>query len=226
MFLRKVLRRLRILLSGEPAEITAWRMRAEYLNARAVFNAGHADADLDAITAMQKRELYPRLRAILDGTERVALDFGCGTGRFSGDLADLIGGRVIAVDPVQRPLDLAPRHENVEYRLMRAGEISVGTASIDLLWICLVLGGVRGKVLKSTLRELDRILKPNGLAFLVKNTTSVAGTDFWTFRTVEQYRAILPGVRLEHLGDYIDLSERISIFAGRRTVSPVDPPNQ
>jgi SAM-dependent methyltransferase len=223
---RRVVRKLQVLLSGEPVEITAWRMRAEHLNARAVFNAGHADADLDAVTAMQKRELYPRLRQMLAGTERIALDFGCGTGRFSGDLAELINGRVIAVDPVQRPLDLAPRHKRVEYRLMWPGKIPVATASIDLVWICLVLGGVQGKVLQSTLRELDRVLKPSGLVFLVENTTSVAGTGFWTFRSIGEYRAILPGISLDHLGDYIDLGERISIFAGRKASLPVDPTNQ
>jgi SAM-dependent methyltransferase len=221
--LRRFLRRLRIWLSGEPAAIVAWRTRAEHLNARAVFHIGHSDAELDDVTAAQKHELYPRLRPLLSETERVALDFGCGTGRFSGDLADLIGGRVIAVDPVRRLLDLAAPHDKVEYRLMRAGKIPAESASVDLLWICLVLGGIQGKVLESTLHELDRILKPNGLAFVVENTTIARGTEFWTFRSIEEYQMILPGIRLEHLGDYFDLGERISVFAGRKQLSPVSP---
>jgi ubiquinone/menaquinone biosynthesis C-methylase UbiE len=214
--LRGIVRRLNGWLSGESAEIAAWRARAERMNARAVFNAGHADAELDEVTAMQKRELYPRLRELLDGSARVALDFGCGTGRFSGDLADLIGGRVIAVDPVRHLLDLAPRHERVEYRLMQAGKIPAETASIDLLWICLVLGGVQGRTLEYTLRELDRVLKPGGLAFIIENTTAAHGTGFWTFRSIHEYQTILPSVALNHLGDYVDLNERISIFAGRK----------
>src|SRR6185312_8927298 len=141
--LKSVLRRVRGLVLRESPEIRAWRLRAEQLSARAVFNAGHADAELDQVTERQKRELYPRLRELLNGTERLALDLGCGTGRFSGDLAALISGRVIAVDPVQRLLDLAPAHRGVEYRRMKVGRIPAATGSIDLVWICLVLGGIR-----------------------------------------------------------------------------------
>jgi hypothetical protein len=127
---------------------------------------------------------------------------------------------------VQRPLDLAPRHKRVEYRLMWPGKIPVATASIDLVWICLVLGGLQGKVLTSTLREIDRVLKPDGLTFLVENTTSIASSGFWTFRSIGEYRVILPGISLQHLGDYVDLGERISIFAGRKAAPPVNPANQ
>jgi SAM-dependent methyltransferase len=223
VFLRRAFHRLRVWLSAEPTEIAAWRIRAQNMNARAVFNAGHPESALNDVTAMQKLELYPRLREVLDDTVQLALDFGCGTGRFSGDLADLIGGRVVAIDPVQRLLDLAPPHQSVQYRIMRAGRIPAESASFDLIWICLVLGGGHGRVLETTVRELDRVLKPNGLIFLVENTTSARGTGFWTFRSIDEYRAILPNVGLKHLGDYFDLGERISIFAGRKMVSARGP---
>src|SRR6185312_12868515 len=184
-----------------------------------VFNAGHADAELDQVTERQKRELYPRLRELLNGTERLALDLGCGTGRFSGDLAALISGRVIAVDPVQRLLDLAPAHRGVEYRRMKVGRIPAATGSIDLVWICLVLGGIRGAALDATRREVARVLGANGLVFLVENTAAAEGSAFWTFRTVEEYATMIPGMTLDCFGHYDDLGERISVFAGRKQLS-------
>jgi ubiquinone/menaquinone biosynthesis C-methylase UbiE len=217
--LKNALGRIRGLIFGEPPEIRAWRLRAEQLNARAVFNAGHGDAELDQVTERQKDELYPRLRKSLNGTERVALDFGCGTGRFSGDLAALISGRVIAVDPVQRLLDLAPSHAGVEYRRMKTGRIPTPSGSIDLAWICLVLGGIRGAALDATRREIARVVSTNGLVFLVENTTAAKNSEFWAFRTVEEYTTMIPGVSLACLGHYDDLGERISIFAGRKSPS-------
>jgi SAM-dependent methyltransferase len=107
---------------------------------------------------------------------------------------------------------------------MKAGTIPAETASVDLVWICLVLGGIQGELLQRTLQEILRVLKPNGLVFLVENTTNGNGNGFWTFRSVDRYQTILPGVRLEHLGDYRDLDERISIFAGRKLTGTIARP--
>jgi ubiquinone/menaquinone biosynthesis C-methylase UbiE len=217
---KRLASRVRSRLAGEPPSIAMWRERAEVLSARAVFNAGHSDAELADVTEMQRRELYPRLRTLLNGQEKLTLDFGCGTGRFSRDLADMLGGQVVAIDPVQRLLDLAPPHPRVEYRLMRAGRIPLADGVADLIWICLVLGGVPEDLFDQTVRELDRVLKPGGLVFMVENTTDGKGSSFWKFRSVADYQRVLPNVPLSHLGDYTDLAERISIFGGRK-MSPV-----
>lgn len=214
--LKRALRRIRRLILREPIEIEAWRRRAEQLNARAVFNAGHSNAELEQVTERQKLELYPRLRGLLSGRERLVLDLGCGTGRFSADLATLVSGRVVAVDPIQKLLDLAPRHAAVEYRKMRAGRIPVSTGSVDLVWICLVLGGIRGAALDATREEIVRVLKADGLVFMAENTTPAKNSGLWSFRTIEEYATMIPGVELDCLGHYEDLGERISIFAGRR----------
>ena len=45
--------------------------------------------------------------------------------------------------------------------------LPASAASIDAVWICLVLGGLRDDALAQTVSEIDRVLKPNGLLCLI-----------------------------------------------------------
>jgi SAM-dependent methyltransferase len=189
--------------------IHQWEDRAQRFGVRAVLNLGHPEAEILRITERQRRELYPLFRASLRGDERLILDFGCGPGRFTGDLAQIITGRAIGVDPIRHLLDLAPSHPGVEYRPMSEGQIPLESGSVDGVWICLVLGGIHGETLQATLRELRRVLKPSGLLFLVENTTKGRGNAFWAFRSVAAYH---------------DLGERISVMRGRNpSTEPAGP---
>ncbi|HET8533263.1 MAG TPA: class I SAM-dependent methyltransferase, partial [Methylomirabilota bacterium] len=154
---------------------------------RAVLNLGHGPDEMARVTEMQRRELLPLLRSRLRGDERLALDFGCGPGRFTGDLADITRARVVGIDPIPRLLELAPRHPSVEYRVMSEGHIPLDSSSVDLVWICLVLGGIHGSTLGDTIAEVRRVLRPGGLVFLVENTNEGGGDSFWAFRSVADY---------------------------------------
>jgi SAM-dependent methyltransferase len=203
-----------------------WDVRARALGSHAVFNLEHPRRDDAAVTELQRAELYPRLRTQLRGDEEVLLDFGCGPGRFSGDLASLIDGRVIAVDPVQHFLDLAPSHPAVDYRRMPQAGIPLPDSSVDVLWICLVLGGITEEaVLAKTLGELERVLAPGGLVFLSENTSAKRSGPHWKFRSIHEYTSLLSFAKLAHLGDYYDLGERISILAGRKASVEVESVN-
>jgi SAM-dependent methyltransferase len=195
--------------------IDQWEDRAQRFGVRAVLNLGHSEGEILRVTEGQRRELYPLFRASLRGDERLVLDFGCGPGRFTGDLAQIVTGRAIGVDPIRHLLDLAPSHPSVEYRPMSEGQIPLESGSVDAVWICLVLGGIHGETLRATLRELRRVLKPSGLLFLVENTTKGRGNAFWAFRSVAAYQRLLTPVPLEHIHDYDDLGERISVMRGR-----------
>ena len=120
--------------------IGMWKKRAKKYGARAVLNIGHSAEEVDAVTQMQKGKIFPILKNALTGDEKTTLDFGCGPGRFTTDLAEITQGNVIGVDPIQNFLDIAPRHSSVEYRLMKKGVIPVVDESVDIVWICLVLG--------------------------------------------------------------------------------------
>jgi SAM-dependent methyltransferase len=217
---RRVARRVARLLGRQPppeSSVDAWERRAREHGARAVFNLAHGQDELASVTEMQKRAIYPHVRAALRHDERLALDFGCGPGRFTGDLAKLIEGRAIGVDTTRAFIEMAPRTEGVEYRVMTAGRLPVGDAEVDLLWVCLVLGGIVDEAtLERSIRELDRVLRPGGLLVLVENTSDKADAPHWRFRSVGDYQRLLGFADLDHKGDYEDASERISIMVGRK----------
>jgi SAM-dependent methyltransferase len=224
--LRALRRRARRWFPPRPdsrSTIEQWRDRAREHGARAVFNLGHGPEEMARVTDLQRRELFPLLRARLRGDERLVLDFGCGPGRFTLDLAEVTGAQVMGVDPIQGLLDLAPRHPSADYRLMAEGQIPLETGTVDVAWICLVLGGIHGPALERTIEDLRRVMRPGGLVFLVENTNEAAGDSFWAFRSVTDYQKMFLPVMLEHLHDYTDLGERISVMSGRTVVLVLDP---
>jgi len=196
-----------------------WRKRAKEYGPRAVLNIGHSDEEIEAVTEMQKEKIFPFLKQELTGCEKAILDLGCGPGRFTPDLAELIQGKAIGVDPIQHFLDMAPKHEDVEYRPIKKSTIPADPESVDVVWICLVLGGIiKTRVLRSIVSEVDRVLKPAGLLVLTENTTDGKDGDYWKFRSVAQYQAMFDSAELKHCTDYYDLGERISVMMGRKHV--------
>lgn len=193
-----------------------WKMRAEAFGIASVLNLAHGEAGIESVTEKQKREIYPFLKSWLDGTECLVLDFGCGPGRFTKDLASMIQGKAIGVDPVSVLLSMAPSAENVEYRLMREGVIPVPDSQVDVAWVCLVLGGLTDSILQQTARELRRVMKGGALLFLIENTSVKENGPHWIFRTHDEYRQVFSWAKLTSLHDYEDLGERISIMAGRK----------
>lgn len=200
-----------------PAPLEYWTDRARAYGPRSVLNLGHSESEYESVTDAQKRELLPHLARRLTGQEKVALDFGCGPGRFTADLAGLVKGRAIGVDVVPAYLAMAPRHVDVEYRLMEPGRIDLADGSVDLAWVCLVLGALREPVLSGSAAEIERVLRPGGLLFLVENTSEQPDAPHWAFRPVAEYQRLFPSADLRHLHDYTDLGERISVLAGRRS---------
>jgi len=200
-----------------PAPLEYWTERARAYGPRSVLNLGHAETEYEAVTIAQKRELFPHLSRCLTGQERVALDFGCGPGRFTADMAALIKGRAIGVDVVPAYLDMAPPHERVEYRPMEPGRLDLAEGSVDLAWVCLVLGALREPVLSRSAAEIARVLRPGGLLFVIENTSEQPDAPHWAFRSVAEYQRLFASVGLRHVHDYMDLGERISVLAGRKS---------
>jgi SAM-dependent methyltransferase len=201
---------------GEPDLLAYWEERARRHGRRAVLNMGHDEAAVEDVTRRQAATMFPYLRAMLRGDERLALDFGCGPGRFTAQLAAASGGRAVGVDPTRTLIDLAPHGPDVDYLVSDGRRIPLGDDSIDIAWVCLVLGGLPDARLPETARELDRVLRPGGLLFLVENTSDKPSSPRWAYRPVAYYRELLAFAPLDHLHDYDDLGERISIMAGRK----------
>jgi SAM-dependent methyltransferase len=215
--LRRIGRRLGRWVPESPRSY--WRRRAAEFGRRSVLNLAHSEADFETVTLRQKSELYPQLRKLVAGGERRILDFGCGPGRFTADLAALIDGEAVGVDVVERYLELAPEAPTVRYQAMRPGKIPLPDEWADIVWVCLVLGGIDGRPLVRTVAEIERVLAPGGLLFLVENTSEGKGSPRWRFRREEDYRRLFPAIDLAHLYDYFDVGERISVLAGRKAVA-------
>lgn len=193
-----------------------WRDRARSLGARSVVNIDHpADAALDDVSDGHRAALYPLLAAALHGHERAVLDLGCGTGRFTADLAALVGGTAVGVDPVAELLELAPAADGVEYRLMEEGRLPLEDDAVDVVFTSLVLGGIPGEALRSTILEMRRVLRPDGLVFLSESVADQPEPGHWAARTVDDYRALLPWAVLAEVGRFDDAGDGIAVLAGR-----------
>ena len=217
---RDALSRLKAIVSRHlirRSAIGMWKQRVKRFGPRSVLNLGHAEDEIEAVTKMQKEKIFPLLQCELTGQETTILDLGCGYGRFTKDLAELIGGKAIGVDPIEELLGMAPENDHVEYRLMQEKHLPVDDDAVDVVWICLVLGGVvKQSILSELVSEIDRVLRPGGLIVLTENTTETDDGDYWKFRSVGFYQALFQYAELKHASDYDDLGERISIMIGRK----------
>jgi len=193
-----------------------------------IFNTRMNPEAIKQCDALQRSVMLPLLRSQLNGTERVILDFGCGWGRWTQRLADIIGGLAIGVDPTPHFLELAEPEESVEFRLYEDGHIPCEDASVDVIWCSLVLSVIiDDDLFKHTVIELGRVLKPCGLMFLSDNTAGppcsrtgrVEIRGHWSrSRTVQEYIDAFAGwVELKFLGNYENLQEVDSIMAGRKS---------
>jgi SAM-dependent methyltransferase len=209
-----------ILMGWESKDFTTqefWRRRAKRYGKRAVLNLAHSNTEFEVVTNLQKEKIFPYLSQALRGNERFILDFGCGPGRFTLALAEIAQAKVIGIDPIPEFIKIAPTSKDVEYRLMKEdNKIPLLNSSVDVVWICLVLGGLSGSALDKIVLEIKRVLKPDGLLFLVENTSSKPDAEHWKFRSITDYQTLFSEFSLQHLNDYVDLDEQISIMAARR----------
>jgi hypothetical protein len=93
--------------------------------------------------------------------------------------------------------------------------IPVPSGFADVIWICLVLGGIKDARLKGTIREILRVARKDAMVCLIENTSARKNARHWTFRSKDFYMNLFPGSKLAHVNDYLDFDEQISVFVGR-----------
>lgn len=87
------------LISGKSklSTIEYWEQRARQYGRRSVIDIRHSEDELETVTKMQKKKIFPHLKRYLKGDEKLILDFGCGHGRFVSDLARITQGKVLTI---------------------------------------------------------------------------------------------------------------------------------
>jgi ubiquinone/menaquinone biosynthesis C-methylase UbiE len=108
------------------------------------------------------------------------LDLGSGTGRLTPGLAEAFGGPVYGVEPSNRMREIAEAtapHLNVTYLQGSAEEIPLPEASVDGVLMFLSFHHFRDQL--TALREVRRVLKPGGVAFLRSQFADVMPDLFW-----------------------------------------------
>jgi SAM-dependent methyltransferase len=196
-----------------------WRDRARRYGKHSVLNMAHNEKDFEKITAYQKQILFPLLKSQLSGIENTVLDFGCGPGRFTGGLAELISGSAIGVDVTQELLELAPKAPLVSYQgIDGSGYLPFPDRSFDVVWSCLVLGGIPDDKIKSIITEIDRVLRPGGLFFYIENTANTANSYYWFYRNESSYINMARFCNPKKIGDYEDVGQKITIFSGKKPI--------
>jgi ubiquinone/menaquinone biosynthesis C-methylase UbiE len=97
----------------------------------------------------------------------VLIDLGCGTGRFTVPLAEQLGVFVIGVDPSQKMLREAARHTTsprIAYCEGSAEFLPLGASVAALIFMSNAMHHV--KSLDQALREMRRVLQPQGMVFI------------------------------------------------------------
>lgn len=197
--------------------IDFWQDRVNKFGARAVYNLGYKQEELDNVDKMQNDLYFEILEKHLNENDKTALDFGCGCGRFEPLLSKLVD-EVYAVDPIEDLIKLAPKFDNVKYQVLKNGKLKIKDNSIDLIFVSLTLGGiVKEKDLNVAINELKRVSSPSALFFIVENTEkSLKENNYWTSRSLDDYRNLFSFVDLNLEKSYIDINQEVSILTGRK----------
>lgn len=211
-------------------QAAAWERRvAQYGPTRAIFHLKHDPATFEAVTDAHAAITIPPLIAQLRPSDTWLLDYGCGWGRWTTRLAEATGRPVVGVDVTPaliaeavRRVREAPCHTQVAFaHIPSSGECPAVPDTVPVIWAFTVLSAVTDPdLLAATLAEWRRVLAPDGLVYLIDNTSKVNGRPVrsrWSVsRTVVEYQALFADwCPLTVLGDYVDLGEVNTIFAGR-----------
>jgi SAM-dependent methyltransferase len=193
---------------------------------RSVVSLSISDRELDAETARQIPILRDAIRPFLAGREKTALDYGCGFGRFTPMLANLIDGRAVGFDPSSAMVAAAQWHQSVDYVSCPTDQFFRETGgtktTFDLILAFAVLGEPSVPVW-TTAGFLSDLLSENGLLVVVEHV--VPKPDFsrwWRFRQPGFYEEVFGAhcVDLEEVGKVPQLGDTMTIYAGRATPPP------
>lgn len=206
--------------NNQTSTLDYWQTRAKKFGKQAVISIDHPLDQFEEVRNRDKNVIFPFLKKYLTGKEKLIMDFGCGVGRFTSDLAKLGKCKAVGVDPTEELIKLAPKSKNVTYYAIKNGEIPLEDRSVDVIWIYAVLGCIKEEDMKETCRHLARVLKQEGIVIVIENTTKTPDSQHYYYRSAKKYIKMLDFASLQHLYDYFDegkeVKETFSIMAGKK----------
>ncbi len=200
-----------------------WDELARSAGRKSVMSLEISNTTLDAETNRQIPLLVDMLRGQLNGTEKTALDFGAGAGRFTRMLASVIDGRAVGFDPCKELLALAPGDISIDYVSEAPDRFFAECVRNDTVFDLVFAFGVLGSPgldVTATVDGLSLVLAPGGLLVVVDHMPlAIPAGRWWRFRPAGVYIEAFAehGIALHHVGDLNQLTEPMSMLAGRRT---------
>lgn len=134
-----------------------------------------------------KQKLLPLFARYMTGNESKLLDFGCGFGRFTSDLAEFVTDESRGIDATSELIKIAEeeRTNPKTFFSVARGNIPFPDGYFDVVWISWVLEHIFGKEKEKTLKEIYRVLNHGGLLFIIENAASwkkALHCDFRSFK--------------------------------------------
>jgi len=195
-------------------------LHAEKIGLRDVLNAKTFVDPSRNVTNRQWHAASVCIQKKLRGHETRGLDYCCGSGSFTADLAALIDGEVLGIDPSLPLINEATPQPGVRFVHAPDGRVPSGRGTMDLVLVNHVLGGLRGRRLNRATAEIVRVLKPGGLLVLIENTADLSDTEQRVYRDPSAYAAMFPQVALRSMNKAKATRPRLSVMIGRMMNAP------
>lgn len=196
-----------------------WNNLTSQHGRKAVMSLKLSDQQLDTETARQIPILREAIRPFLNGTEKIALDFGCGYGRFTPMLANLIDGRAVGFDPSSAMVASAQWHTDVDYISCPTDQFFHETTQTGTHYDLILAYAVLGEPsMGNVAPALSRILSPGGLLTIVEHVVPDPDPErWWRFQRPGHYETLFGacGITLRTVGTVAQLEDVMTIYAGR-----------
>lgn len=152
----------------EPEAGPRWAERATLPGLASVIDpADRLGAKNALIDRVQRRALA---RALGDVRGRRIVDFGCGTGRISAQLARA-GADVLGIDASPEMIAVAERGSGASYAVVDDGRLPCGDDSVDAVISVTVLQYMPHVELTPLLAEWSRVIRPGGIAVAIEQVS-------------------------------------------------------
>ncbi|GAB4224294.1 MAG: class I SAM-dependent methyltransferase [Gammaproteobacteria bacterium] len=124
----------------------------------------------------------------ISSSNKILLDYGCGPGKVTYHIATNNKWKIIAVDESDNMLNIAKKkrsHPLITYRKVIDDNLFyLQDASVDATILCFVLlnHGSKDRII-NILKEVNRVLKPDGNCILLDTNPDSIGIKFTTFQS-------------------------------------------